>query len=66
MKLQLSRPYHSKSEKREKKRLAKRLAFFRFDILFGIIKGEQPLIRGSSASKSLVVFWFSFDIKREH
>ena len=40
--------------------LAKRLAFFRFDFSFGIIKGEQPLIRGSSASKSLVVFWFSF------
>jgi len=34
-------------------RLAKRLAFFRFDFSFGIIKGEQPLIRGSSASKSL-------------
>ena len=33
---------------------------------FGIIKGEQPVIRGSSASKSLVVFWFSFAIKREH
>ena len=33
--------------------LAKRLAFFRFDLCFGIIKGEQPLIRGSSASKSL-------------
>ena len=33
---------------------------------FGIIKGEQPLIRGSSASKSLVIFWFSFVIKREH
>ena len=33
--------------------LAKRLAFFRFDFCFGIIKGEQPLIRGSSASKSL-------------
>ena len=32
--------------------LAKRLAFFRFDLCFGIIKGEQPLIRGSSASKS--------------
>ena len=32
--------------------LAKRLAFFRFDFSFGIIKGEQPLIRGSSASKS--------------
>ena len=46
-------------------RLAKRLAFFRFDFSFGIIKGEQPLIRGSSASKSLVVFWFSFAIKRE-
>ncbi|MCC2143116.1 hypothetical protein, partial [Faecalibacterium longum] len=28
-------------------------------------RGEQPLSRGSSASKSLVVFWFSFDIKRE-
>ena len=25
--------------------LAKRLAFFRFDFSFGIIKGEQPLIR---------------------
>ena len=25
--------------------LAKRLAFFRFDLCFGIIKGEQPLIR---------------------
>ena len=46
-------------------RLAKRLAFFRFDNSSGIIKGEQPLSRGSSASKSLVVFWFSFDIKRE-
>ena len=32
--------------------LAKRLAFFRSDFFFGIIKGEQPLIRGSSASKS--------------
>ena len=36
----------------KKMRLAKRLAFFRFDFSFGIIKGEQPLIRGSSASKS--------------
>ena len=48
-----------------KKRLAKRLAFLGFDLIFGIVKGEQPLSRGSSASKSLVVFWFSFDIKRE-
>ena len=45
--------------------LAKRLAFFRFDLCFGIIKGEQPLSRGSSASKSLALFWFSFGAKRE-
>ena len=41
--------------------LAKRLAFFRFDNSFGIIKGEQPLIRASRASKVagafLVLFW---------
>ena len=49
----------------QKMRLAKRLAFLGFDLIFGIVKGEQPLSRGSSASKSLVVFWFSFDIKRE-
>ena len=49
----------------KKMRLAKRLAFFRFDFSFGIIKGEQPLIRGSSASKSLALFWFSFGAKRE-
>ena len=44
-----------------KKRLAQRLAFFRFDNSFGIIKGEQPLIRASRASKVagtfLVLFW---------
>ena len=44
-----------------KKRLAKRLAFFRFDLSSGIIKGEQPLIRASRASKVagafLVLFW---------
>ena len=28
-----------------KKRLAQRLAFFRFDFFFGIVKGEQPLTR---------------------
>ena len=50
----------------EKKSLAKRLDFFRFDLLFGVTRGEQPLVRGSSASKSLVVFWFSFATKREH
>ena len=44
-----------------KKRLAKRLAFFRFDFPIGIITGEQPLIRASRASKVagafLVLFW---------
>ena len=40
--------------------LAKRLAFFRFDFCFGVTRGEQPLVRGSSASKSLALFWFSF------
>ena len=42
-------------------RLAKRLAFLCFDNSFGIIKGEQPLIRASRASKVagafLVLFW---------
>ncbi len=42
-------------------RLAKRLAFFRFDNPFGIIKGEQPLIHASRASEVagafLVLFW---------
>ena len=28
-----------------KKRLAQRLAFFRFDLIFGIVKGEKPLTR---------------------
>ena len=36
----------------KKMRLAKRLAFFRFDFCFGVTRGEQPLVRGSSASKS--------------
>ncbi len=44
-----------------KKLLAQRLAFFRFDNFSGIIKGEQPLIRASRASKVagafLVLFW---------
>ena len=44
-----------------KKRLAQWLAFFRFDYSSGIIKGEQPLIRASRASKVagafLVLFW---------
>ena len=31
---------------------------------FGVIRGEQPLIHGSSALKSLVVFWFSFGTQK--
>ena len=42
-------------------RLAKRLAFLGLDLIFGIVKGEQPLIRASRASKVagafLVLFW---------
>ena len=42
-------------------RLAKRLAFLGFDFFFGLVKGEQPLIRASRASKVagafLVLFW---------
>ena len=42
-------------------RLAKRLAFLCFDNSSGIIKGEQPLIRASRASKVagafLALFW---------
>ena len=42
-------------------RLAKRLAFLGFDFFFGFVKGEQPLIRASRASKVagafLVLFW---------
>jgi len=34
--------------------------------IFGVKRGEQPLFRGSSASKSLALFWFSFGVKREH
>ena len=45
----------------QKMRLAQRLAFLGFDFLFGIVKGEQPLIRASRASKVagtfLVLFW---------
>ena len=29
----------------QKMRLAKRLAFLGFDLIFGIVKGEQPLTR---------------------
>ena len=42
-------------------RLAQRLAFLGFDFHIGIVKGEQPLIRASRASKVagafLVLFW---------
>ena len=44
----------------QKMRLAKRLAFLGFDNSFGIIKGEQPLIRASRASKVAGAFLVLF------
>ena len=32
-------------EAQKKMRLAKRLAFLGFDLIFGIVKGEKPLTR---------------------
>ena len=46
-----------------KKLLAQRPAFFRFDYSSGIIKGEQPLIRASRASKVAGAFAFSGEEK---
>ena len=56
-----------KTVKRPSRRTGVNLQFF-FGAahFFGVKRGEQPLFRGSSASKSLVVFWFSFATKREH
>ena len=46
--------------------LAQRLGFFVWSLsALGSKRGEQPLFHGSSALKSLVVFWFSFATKRE-
>ena len=56
-----------KTVKRSSRRTGVNLQFFSgVALLFGVKRGEQPLFRGSSASKSLVVFWFSFATKREH
>ena len=54
------------NRRNEKKALSAAASFFSVSTSpSGSERGEQPLSRGSSASKSLVVFWFSFDIKRE-
>ena len=51
----------------QKNPLAQRLGFFVWSpTALGSKRGEQPLFHGSSALKSLVVFWFSFATKREH
>ena len=56
-----------KTVKRSSRRTGVNLQFFSgVALCFGVKRGEQPLFRGSSASKSLVVFWFSFATKREH
>ena len=56
-----------KTVKRSSRRTGVNLQFF-FGVAlrFGVKRGEQPLFRGSSASKSLALFWFSFGVKREH
>ena len=56
-----------KTVKRSSRRIGVNLQFFSgVALLFGVKRGEQPLFRGSSASKSLALFWFSFGVKREH
>ena len=56
-----------KTVKRSSRRTGVNLQFFSGAALcFGVKRGEQPLFRGSSASKSLALFWFSFGVKREH
>ena len=54
------------NRRNSKNALSEALAFLHFDLSFGVERGEQPLSRGSSASKSLALFWFSFGVKREH
>ena len=59
-----------KTVKRSSRRTGVNLQFFSgVALCFGVKRGEQPLFRGSSASKSsksLALFWFSFGVKREH
>ena len=56
-----------KTVKRSSRRTGVNLQFFPVGAyFFGVKRGEQPLFRGSSASKSLALFWFSFGVKREH
>ena len=56
-----------KTVKRSSRRTGVNLQFFSGGAhFFGVKRGEQPLFRGSSASKSLALFWFSFGVKREH
>ena len=56
-----------KTVKRSSRRTGVNLQFFSgVAHSFGVKRGEQPLFRGSSASKSLALFWFSFGVKREH
>ena len=53
------------SRRNEKKAFSAAASFFPFrPLLWGLIRGEQPLSRGSSASKSLVLFWFSFGTQK--
>ena len=57
----------TQNRRNTKNPLAERLGFFVWSLsALGSKRGEQPLFHGSSALKSLVVFWFSFATKREH
>ena len=52
-----------KSKPKNASRFAKRI-FCASTTPSGSERGEQPLSRGSSASKSLVLFWFSFGTQK--
>ena len=53
------------NRRNEKKAFSAATSFFPFrQPLRGSERGEQPLSRGSSASKSLVVFWFSIGTQK--
>ena len=56
-----------KAVKRSSRRIGVNLQLFCVQpTSLGSERGEQPLSRGSSASKSLALFWFSFGGKREY
>ena len=56
-----------KTVKRSSRRTGVNLQFFPVQPTpLGLKGASSPFFRGSSASKSLALFWFSFGVKREH